>query len=94
MTMKGTIHLATVDLRATVVEIIAEEVGVPIETLKDNTTIESLVADSLEFLSVMTALRARFGDFPDSWMPSIKTVGNAVEMVEVFVNGVVSGRAI
>ena len=94
MMKKGITPLATVDLRATVIEVIAEEVGVPIESLKDETTLESLVSDSLEFLGVMTALRAKFGDFPDAWVAHINTIADAVGMVEVFVNGVVSGRTV
>ena len=86
--------METADLRATVIEIISSETGIPVEGLHDHTLLEEIVEDSLEFLSLITALRAKFGEFPDAWLPHIKTVHNTVEMLEAFVNGVVSGRAI
>ena len=77
-----------------VLEIVSAETGVPVAALTRATRMDTLIEDSLEFLSLITAVRAKFGEFPDAWVAHVNTVGDLIDLVESLIHGVVSGRAV
>lgn len=64
------------------IQLIAEETGHPAESIDPTTRIDSLVADSLEMLSLVTAFENRYGKFPDAWIVKIQTVNDLAQIME------------
>jgi acyl carrier protein len=73
-------------MESEIFQIIKDETGA--EEFNLDTPMEKLVEDSLEFLSLITTIKDKFGEFPDAWIAHIKTVRDLVELV----NGVISRR--
>lgn len=65
-------------------EIIANQLAVKIENVKDDTNIaEELGADSLDLVEILMSLEDEFGvSIPDEAIPEIKTIKDIVEFIE------------
>ncbi len=65
-------------------EIIANQLSVKVETLKDETNIaEELGADSLDVVEILMSLEDEFGvSIPDEAIPQIKTIKDIVEFID------------
>jgi acyl carrier protein len=64
------------------IELIAAETGHAVEGITPETPIENLVDDSLEFVSLMSAIKHKFGEFPDAWMGRIERVKDLFAITE------------
>jgi acyl carrier protein len=63
--------------RDDIIACIAEETGVPTDLITADTRLDVLAEDSLEFVSLIVALRNRFGaDIPNEIVAEIHTVGD------------------
>ena len=71
-----------------IVEVIAEQMGIPKEKITQETTFaEDLNADSLDVFQIISELEEVFGmEFSNEDAESIKTVGDAAEYVKKAVN--------
>ncbi len=69
---------------AKVKEIIAQQLGVNIDDIHDNSKfIEDLGADSLDTVELVMALEEAFNtEIPDDQAEKLKTVGDAVQYIE------------
>ncbi len=78
------------DIRAKVVAIIAEQLGVDPSEIKDDSKItEDLAADSLDVVELVMALEERFGrEIPDEDAEKLQTVGDVVKYIQ---NAVATG---
>lgn len=65
-------------------EIIANQLSVKVDTLKDETNIaEELGADSLDVVEILMSLEDEFGvSIPDEAIPKIKTIKDIVEFID------------
>ena len=65
-------------------EIIANQLSVKVDTLKDETNIaEELGADSLDVVEILMSLEDEFGvSIPDEAIPQIKTIKDIVEFID------------
>jgi acyl carrier protein len=65
-------------------EIIANQLSVGVEKLKENTNIaEELGADSLDLVEILMSLEDEFGiSIPDEAIPQIKTIKDIVDFIE------------
>lgn len=65
-------------------EIIANQLSVKIENLKEETNIaEELGADSLDLVEILMSLEDEFGvSIPDEAIPNIKTIKDLVEFID------------
>ena len=65
-------------------EIIANQLAVKIENVKDDTNIaEELGADSLDLVEILMSLEDEFGvSIPDEAIPQIKTIKDLVEFID------------
>lgn len=65
-------------------EIIANQLSVKVDTLKDETNIaEELGADSLDVVEILMSLEDEFGvSIPDEAIPQIKTIKDIVDFIE------------
>lgn len=69
-----------------VLNIIAEQIGVPEENLTADTTFADLNADSLELFQIIMALEEKFEiEFDNDRAESIKTVGDVLEYIKELV---------
>ena len=69
----------------TVEEVIRQETGCG--ELDDSTRLDSLVADSLEFLSLVSAIENAFGiKIPDSKYTEVHTVGDLHSLIDYVPN--------
>lgn len=57
-------------------EVLARETGISADSLYSSTTLESLGIDSLEFLSLMHAIRDAIKEIPESRFAYLNTVGD------------------
>lgn len=65
-----------------VAETVAETMSVDVEDLTPETTFESLSADSLDLIELVTALEEDFDTtIDDDQLTSIKSIGDAVELL-------------
>jgi len=66
-----------------VANIVAEQLGITLEDITLETTLEDLNADSLDVVEVIMELENTFNmEIPDEEAEKIKTVGGLVEYVE------------
>lgn len=66
-----------------VANIVAEQLGITLEDITMETTLEDLNADSLDVVEVIMELESVFNmEIPDEEAEKIKTVGGLVEYVE------------
>ena len=65
-------------------EIIANQLSVKVENLKEQTTIaEELGADSLDLVEILMSLEDEFGvSIPDEAIPQIKTIKDIVDFID------------
>ena len=65
-------------------EIIADQLSVKVEDIKEDTNIaEELGADSLDLVEILMSLEDEFGvSIPDEAIPEIKTIKDIVEFIE------------
>jgi acyl carrier protein len=64
-------------------EIIAEQLGVDVADLKDETSFDELNADSLDVVEMIMALEEEFDlEIPDEDTEKIKTVGSVVDYIK------------
>ena len=65
-------------------EIIAKQLSVKLETVKEESNIaEELGADSLDLVEILMALEDEFGiSIPDEAIPQIKTIKDVVAFIE------------
>ncbi len=65
-------------------EIIANQLSVKVEDLKDDTNIaEELGADSLDLVEILMSLEDEFGiSIPDEAIPQIKSIKDIVDFIE------------
>ena len=64
-------------------EIIAEQLGVSVDGLKDETSFDELNADSLDVVELIMALEEEFSlEIPDEDAEKIKTVGSVVDYIK------------
>lgn len=65
-------------------EIIANQLSVAAEKIKDDTNIaEELGADSLDLVEILMSLEDEFGvSIPDEAIPQIKTIKDIVDFIE------------
>ena len=65
-------------------EIIADQLSVKVEDIKENTNIaEELGADSLDLVEILMSLEDEFGvSIPDEAIPEIKTIKEIVDFIE------------
>ena len=65
-------------------EIIANQLSVKVDALKDETNIaEELGADSLDVVEILMSLEDEFGvSIPDEAIPQIKTIKDIVEFID------------
>lgn len=65
-------------------EIIANQLSVKVDSLKDETNIaEELGADSLDVVEILMSLEDEFGvSIPDEAIPQIKTIKDIVEFID------------
>lgn len=69
-----------------VLNIIAEQIGVPEENLTADTTFADLNADSLELFQIIMALEEKFEiEFDNDRAETIKTVGDVLEYIKELV---------
>lgn len=78
--MNGGIFMTTNKVK----EIIANQLSVKIEDVKDDTNIaEELGADSLDLVEILMSLEDEFGiSIPDEAIPNIKTIKDIVDFIE------------
>lgn len=71
-------------IKEKVTEIIANQLSVPADKIKENTNIaEELGADSLDLVEILMSLEDEFGiSIPDEAIPNIKTIGDIVAFIE------------
>ena len=71
-------------IKEKVTEIIAIQLSVPADKIKENTNIaEELGADSLDLVEILMSLEDEFGiSIPDEAIPNIKTIGDIVAFIE------------
>jgi acyl carrier protein len=55
--------------------IIAEELGVPIGAISDETRLDELPMDSLEFTEIVLRIKNEIGDIPEDEIGNCETVG-------------------
>jgi len=71
------------DTRAKVITVIAEQLGVGQETIKDDATLDSLGADSLDRVEMVMKLEEIFGiEIDDSAADTLKTVSDVVQYIQ------------
>lgn len=72
------------DVRESIRKIIAEELMVDIDEVKDEAILEEdLGADSLDAVELVMTLEGKFSiEIPDEEAEKVKTVGDAIELVE------------
>ena len=65
-------------------EIIANQLSVKVEDLKDDTNIaEELGADSLDLVEILMSLEDEFGvSIPDEAIPTIKSIKDLVDFID------------
>ncbi len=65
-------------------KIIADQLSVKVEDVKDDTNIaEELGADSLDLVEILMSLEDEFGvSIPDEAIPEIKTIKHIVDFIE------------
>ncbi|MDR1205254.1 MAG: acyl carrier protein [Peptococcaceae bacterium] len=64
-------------------EIVAEQLGVDVTVLKDETSFDELNADSLDVVEMIMALEEEFElEIPDEDTEKIKTVGSVVDYIK------------
>lgn len=65
-------------------EIIADQLSVKVEDIKEDTNIaEELGADSLDLVEILMSLEDEFGvSIPDEAIPEIKTIKEIVDFIE------------
>jgi acyl carrier protein len=64
-------------------EIVAEQLGVDVADLKDETSFDELNADSLDVVEMIMALEEEFDlEIPDEDTEKIKTVGSVVDYIK------------
>lgn len=65
-------------------EIIANQLSVALDKIKDDTNIaEELGADSLDLVEILMSLEDEFGvSIPDEAIPTIKTINDIVKFIE------------
>ena len=65
-------------------KIIADQLSVKVEDVKDDTNIaEELGADSLDLVEILMSLEDEFGvSIPDEAIPEIKTINHIVDFIE------------
>ena len=65
-------------------EIIAKQLSVKVDDIKEETNIaEELGADSLDLVEILMSLEDEFGvSIPDEAIPEIKTIKDIVEFIE------------
>ena len=65
-------------------EIIAKQLSVKVENLKEETNIaEELGADSLDLVEILMSLEDEFGvSIPDEAIPQIKTIKDIVDFID------------
>lgn len=68
-------HSIAGDMRDKVLEVIAEEVGHPVN---EGDLLDDLGLDSLDFINLMMQLREKAGPIEDSQFPSFRTVADIV----------------
>lgn len=69
-----------------VLNIIAEQIGVPEENLTADTTFADLNADSLELFQIIMALEEKFEiEFDNDRAETIKTVGDVLDYIKELV---------
>ena len=71
-------------IKEKVTEIIANQLSVPADKIKENTNIaEELGADSLDLVEILMSLEDEFGiSIPDEAIPQIKSVKDIVNFIE------------
>lgn len=71
-------------IKEKVTEIIANQLSVPADKIKESTNIaEELGADSLDLVEILMSLEDEFGiSIPDEAIPNIKTIGDIVAFIE------------
>ena len=66
-----------------VAAIVAEQLGITLDDITMDTTLEELNADSLDVVEVIMSLEKEFNmEIPDEEAEKIKTIGGLVEYVE------------
>ena len=64
-------------------EIISEQTGIEEEKLSENTTIEDVVADSLDTVEMLMTIEESFDiDIPDSDAEKLGSIGDLVSYIE------------
>lgn len=61
---------------AQVAEIIAQEIDIPANDIKPETTLEQLGVDSLEFMDLLLTIEEKCGQVPSQRIAHINTVGD------------------
>lgn len=68
---------------ARVMEIIAEQLGISSDQLKEDTVFTDLGADSLDLFQIISALEEEFDmEFENDDAEKLKTVGDAIEYIK------------
>jgi len=71
------------DIYEKVATIVAEQLGISIDDVTAETTLEDLNADSLDVVEVIMALEAEFNmEIPDEEAEKVKTVGGLANYVQ------------
>lgn len=66
-----------------VIQLIADQLGVSIEEITEETSFEDLGADSLDLFQIISALEEEFDmEFENDDAEKIKTVGNAINYIK------------
>ena len=66
-----------------VMEIIAEQLGISVSELEEDTILADLGADSLDLFQIISALEEEFEiEFDNEEAENLKTVGDAIEYIK------------
>lgn len=69
--------------KSVVMNIIAEQLGVSVDEITEETSFEDLGADSLDLFQIISALEEEYDiEFGNEDAEKIKTVGNAIEYIK------------
>lgn len=69
--------------KSRIIEIIGEELNIPVETLKEETIFDDLGIDSLDLFQVISALEEEFEiDFDNELVEKMTTVGDVVDYIK------------
>lgn len=66
-----------------VLSIIAEQLNMPVEKIKENSTFDELGADSLDRVEIVMKLEEQFNiEISDTEIEKVKTVGDVINYIE------------